>query len=85
MLGRAFVEAGRTIHHLPLNPGNPRGEIALWTNDVDQAYTMLTAKEVRCLRESHNFEVNESLLAKFVVLASLSTFRKPREEIRFDL
>lgn len=62
VLGFASVEAGRTIHHLPLDPGKPRGEIVLWTNDVDQAYAMLTAKGVRCIRELHNFVVYESFV-----------------------
>lgn len=61
LIGLASLEAGRRIHHLPLEPGKPRGEIVLWTNDVDQAHTMLCAKNVLCLREPHNFDVNAQL------------------------
>lgn len=61
LLGLSSLEAGRSIHRLPLDPGKPRGEIVLWTNGVDQAHAMLVARQVRCLREPHDFNVNESL------------------------
>lgn len=61
LIGLSSVEAGRRIHQLPLDPGKPRGEIVLWTNDVDQAHTMLMAKEVYCIHPPHNFDVNEYL------------------------
>ncbi|MCA9998743.1 MAG: VOC family protein [Anaerolineales bacterium] len=61
LIGLSSVEAGRRIHRLPLDPGKPRGEIVLWTNDVDKAHTMLRVKKVCCIREPHNFDVNEQL------------------------
>ena len=61
LIGLSSVEAARRIHHLPIDPGKPRGEIVLWTNDVDQAHTMLMAKDVTCIRPPHNFDVNEYL------------------------
>jgi hypothetical protein len=47
-LGFASIEAARAMHQLPLNPGLPRGEIALWTDDVDAAFAALTAHGVAC-------------------------------------
>ncbi|MFN8487077.1 MAG: hypothetical protein U0350_05750 [Caldilineaceae bacterium] len=61
LIGLSSVEAGRRIHQLPLDPGKPRGEIVLWTNDVDQAHVMLMAKDVYCIHAPHNFDVNEYL------------------------
>ena len=61
LIGFSSVEAGRRIHQLPLDPGKPRGEIVLWTNDVDKAHAMLMEKKIPCIREPHNFDVNEQL------------------------
>ena len=61
LIGLSSVEAGRRIHQLPLDPGKPRGEIVLWSNDVDQAHAMLMTKGVQCIRTPHNFDVNEQL------------------------
>ncbi len=61
LIGLSSVEAGRRLHQLPLDPGKPRGEIVLWTNEVDQAHAMLMAKGVACIRAPHNFDVNEYL------------------------
>ena len=61
LIGLSSLEAGRRIHHLPLDPGKPRGEIVLWTNDVDAAHAMLSTKGVPAIREPHNFDVNEQL------------------------
>jgi lactoylglutathione lyase len=64
LMGLSSVEAGRRIHQLPLDPGKPRGEIVLWTNDVDKAHAMLIEKGVHCIREPHNFDANEQLLLR---------------------
>ncbi len=61
LIGFSSLEAGRRLHQLPLDPGKPRGEIVLWTNGVDQAHAMLMEKGVYCIREPHNFDVNEQL------------------------
>ena len=61
LIGFSSLAAARNIHRLPLDPGKPRGEIVLWSNDVDQAHAMLVAKGVRCIRPPHNFDVNEQL------------------------
>ena len=61
LIGLSSVDAARRIHHLPIDPGKPRGEIVLWTNDVDQAHAMLMPKNVYCIHPPHNFDVNESL------------------------
>lgn len=64
LIGISSQEAARRIHHLPIDPGKPRGEIVLWTNDVDQAHAMLMADNVTCIREPHNFDVNAKLLLR---------------------
>lgn len=61
LIGFSALEAARRIHHLPVDPGKPRGEIVLWTSDVDQAHAMLAAQQVTCIRPPHNFDVNETL------------------------
>ena len=43
------------LHQLRVDPGSPRGEIALWTDDVDEAYAALTARGIRSLSPPHNF------------------------------
>lgn len=55
------MEAGRRIHQLPIDPGNPRGEIVLWTNHVDKSHVMFAEKGVYCIRAPHNFDVNAQL------------------------
>lgn len=54
-LGFASIEAAKEMHQLPLNPGAPRSEIALWTDDVDRVHAALTAKGVRCISPPHDF------------------------------
>jgi catechol 2,3-dioxygenase-like lactoylglutathione lyase family enzyme len=61
LIALSSQEAARRIHHLPIDPGKPRGEIVLWTNDVDGAHQRLMADQVHCIREPHNFDVNETL------------------------
>jgi catechol 2,3-dioxygenase-like lactoylglutathione lyase family enzyme len=55
LLGLADVEAARSMHNLALNPGLPRGEVAMWTDDVDDVYETLTKKGIRCISPPHNF------------------------------
>lgn len=55
VLGLASIEAARSMHQLRVDPGSPRGEIALWTDDVDEAYAALTARGIRSLSPPHNF------------------------------
>ncbi|MEZ4658986.1 MAG: hypothetical protein R2911_15590 [Caldilineaceae bacterium] len=66
MLGLASIEAARAMHNLPLNPGLPRGEVALWTDDVDEAFAALTAKGVRSISPPHNFLETPPLRAAWV-------------------
>lgn len=53
VLGLASIPAAREMHGLPLNPGLPRGEIALWTENVDSAYEALTAQGIRSISAPH--------------------------------
>ena len=56
VLGLASREAGRTVHGLPLGPaGNPRAELVLWTDDVDEVYTSLVENGVPSVRPPHDF------------------------------
>ncbi len=66
LLGFASIEAARAMHQLPLNPGLPRGEVALWTDDVDVAYAALMAKGMRSISAPHDFLVTPPLRAAWV-------------------
>ena len=66
VLGLASIEAARAMHQLPLNPGLPRGEIALWTDDVDAAFAGLTAQGVRSISPPHDFLVTPPLRAAWL-------------------
>ncbi|MEZ4861628.1 MAG: VOC family protein [Caldilineaceae bacterium] len=66
VLGLASIDAARAMHQLPLNPGLPRGEIALWTDDVDVAYAALMAKGVRSISSPHDFLETPPLRAAWV-------------------
>jgi catechol 2,3-dioxygenase-like lactoylglutathione lyase family enzyme len=56
VLGLASREAGRTVHGLPLGAaGNPRAELVLWTDDVDEVYARLVEKGVPSVSPPHDF------------------------------
>src|SRR6266851_6364473 len=54
-LGVASIESARGIHGLDLGDGPPRGEVVVWTDNVDQAFASVTAQGARPLSEPHNF------------------------------
>jgi len=54
-LGVASIESARRIHGLDLGDGPPRGELVLWTDDVDEAFQSITAQGGRPLSEPHDF------------------------------
>jgi catechol 2,3-dioxygenase-like lactoylglutathione lyase family enzyme len=54
-LGVASIESARHIHGLDLGNGPPRGELVVWTDDVDEAFTSITTRGARPLSEPHNF------------------------------
>ncbi|MCB0000806.1 MAG: hypothetical protein KDE56_33810, partial [Anaerolineales bacterium] len=60
------IEAARAMHQLPLNPGLPRGEVALWADDVDEAFATLTAQGIRPIVPPHNFLITPPLRAAWV-------------------
>lgn len=56
LLGLASREAGQTVHGLPLGTaGNPRAELAVWTDNVDEVYARLVEKGVPSVRPPHDF------------------------------
>jgi catechol 2,3-dioxygenase-like lactoylglutathione lyase family enzyme len=55
ILGLASIESARAIHGLEVGSGPPRGEVALWTDDVDDAFEKLKAKGARVLSTPHDF------------------------------
>ena len=65
-LGLTSIPVARTMHHLPLNPGLPRGEIALWTDNVDGAYATLIAQGMRSVSAPHNFLETPPLRAAWI-------------------
>ena len=66
LLGFASIEAARAMHQLPLNPGLPRGEVALWTDNVDEAFATLTAQGIRPIVPPHDFLIPPPLRAAWV-------------------
>lgn len=54
-LGLAAIESARDMHGLAVRIGPPRAEVLVWTDDVDEAYAVLTAKGVRSLSAPHDF------------------------------
>lgn len=55
ILGLASIESLRRIHGLAGGEGPPKGEVVLWTDDVDKAFARLIAKGVRTLTAPHDF------------------------------
>jgi catechol 2,3-dioxygenase-like lactoylglutathione lyase family enzyme len=54
--GLAAVDAVLSMHGLTVGGGGPpRGELALWTDDVDRAYAEVTARGARPLSPPHDF------------------------------
>ena len=54
-LGFASVDSLREVHGITVSPGPPRAEVVVWTDDVDQAYAALAARQVRTLSAPHDF------------------------------
>jgi len=55
VLGIESQEASQTMHGLPLEPGGfPHAELALRTENVDEAYAMLMEKGVVSISAPHN-------------------------------
>lgn len=54
-LGLAAIEAAQEMHGLEVGGGPPRGEVLVWTDDVDDAYAALTAQGARALSAPHDF------------------------------
>ena len=55
ILGVASHESVRRIHGLSPGSGPVRGEVALWTDNVDEAFADLKARGARPLSVPHNF------------------------------
>jgi len=55
ILGLASNESAQNTHGLTTGGGNPRAEVCLWTDDVDDAYAVLVARGVPSLSEPHDF------------------------------
>src|SRR6266567_6130915 len=55
ILGVASIESARRIHGLDPGHGPPRGEVVVWTDDVDQAFASVTAQGARPISPPHNF------------------------------
>jgi hypothetical protein len=54
-LGLAAIDSLREVHGITTDLGSPRAEVVVWTDDVDQAYADLAAREVRTLSAPHDF------------------------------
>ena len=58
VLGFASIEAARRDHGLDVEAGPKRAEVALWTDDVDDAFERLVAGGAAVISPPHEFEVN---------------------------
>jgi len=65
ILGLAATESALDTHGLTTGGGNPRGEVCLWTDDVDHTYEELTSQGVESLSSPHDF-LNGRLRAAWV-------------------
>lgn len=54
-LGVASREAAKSMHGLDTGTGPAKGEIVLWTDDVDGAFDRLTAGGVEGISRPHDF------------------------------
>ena len=54
-LGVASISSAKLIHGLTVGPRLPRGEIVLWTEDVDGVYDYLVEKGIKSLSKPHTF------------------------------
>ncbi|HEY7146659.1 MAG TPA: VOC family protein [Streptosporangiaceae bacterium] len=55
VLGLAAIDALSEDHGVTAGSGPPRAEVVLWTDDVDQAYAGLAARNVHTLSAPHDF------------------------------
>ncbi len=55
ILGLASTESAKTTHGLTTGGGNPRAEVCVWTDDVDEAHARLVARGVPSLSAPHDF------------------------------
>ena len=51
----ASVRSALDTHGLTTGGGNPRAEVCLWTDDVDEAYAILIARGAQPLSRPHDF------------------------------
>lgn len=57
VLGVATFDSAQHLHSLDVGrpQGTPRGEVVVWTDDVDRAFASLTGRGARPLSEPHDF------------------------------
>lgn len=51
------------MHYLPLNPGSPRGEVPVWTDDVDEAFALCLPRKASVVCPSHDCLITPPLRA----------------------
>lgn len=55
VLGLAHIGAAKSMHGLDVGGGKPSGEVLVWTDNVDNAYTVLINKGVKSISKPHTF------------------------------
>ena len=55
ILGLASTASAEATHGLTTGGGNPRAEVCVWTDDVDEAFAWLVARGVPSLSPPHDF------------------------------
>ena len=58
ILAVTSIDAASADHGLVLNPGQPGAELAVWTDDTDEAYRALTEKGAASLSAPHDFRLH---------------------------
>lgn len=58
ILGIASIAAAREMHSIPADNGAPRAEIAIWTDNADEAYELLLQNGAEPLTPPHSFLAN---------------------------
>lgn len=55
ILGLATIGSLQEVHGVSVGTGPPRAEVVVWTDDVDEAFGMLSGKGVRVPSPPHDF------------------------------
>ena len=55
ILGLALIDSIKEMHGLDVGTGQPRGELVIWTDDVDEVFKTLTSNDIQGISKPHTF------------------------------